>query len=242
MCFFACFEEKSVGIEYSVQFYQKIQTEQDSFPSSPQFRVQLDTQFQMLVATWKVQHHPDSIHVYHRKSSHWNLESRESSAVHTLPEVSLQSCVDVDKDYHYQVEDGPNDAQHGQNALLLTFLVLDSLFFITVDSVYHFPWKILQFSSQASLEKERKRFMKRHKEFIQATMMWFVLYFIWLKNIKFGVIRKKRQKAKLEVFFKNQRQTAKIKNRYIRGTVHVLCLRIKLEKPGFKEAIKDPLQ
>ncbi|AWP16347.1 Hypothetical protein SMAX5B_021946 [Scophthalmus maximus] len=54
---------------------------------------------------------------------------------------NLQGGVDVDKDDDYQVEDGPNDAQHGQDALLLTFLVLDSLFLITVDSVYHFPWK-----------------------------------------------------------------------------------------------------
>lgn len=69
----------------------------------------------------------------------------------------LQGGVDVDKDDDYQVENGPNDAQHGQDALLLTFLVLDSLFLITVESVYHFPWKSLQFSSQTNLERADKR-------------------------------------------------------------------------------------
>lgn len=69
----------------------------------------------------------------------------------------LQGGVDVDKDNDYQVENGPNDAQHGQDALLRTFLVLDSLFLITVESVYHFPWKSLQFSSQTNLERADKR-------------------------------------------------------------------------------------
>lgn len=67
-------------------------------------------------------------------------------------EWDLQCCVDVHKDDDYQVEDGPNDAQHGQDGLLFTLLVLDSLFLITVGSVYHFPWKSLQFSSQTNLE------------------------------------------------------------------------------------------
>lgn len=68
----------------------------------------------------------------------------------------LQRGVDVDKDDDYQVENGPNDAQHGQDALLLTFLVLDSLFFITMESVYHFPWKSLQFPSQTNLQRADK--------------------------------------------------------------------------------------
>lgn len=80
-------------------------------------------------------------------SAHWR-----STRVH-----DLQGGVDVDKNDDDQVEDGPNDAQHGQDALLLTFLVLDSLFLITAESVYHFPWKSLQFSSQTNLEQADKK-------------------------------------------------------------------------------------
>lgn len=75
----------------------------------------------------------------------------------------LQCCVDVDKDDDYQIENGPNDAQHSQNALLLTLLVFDSLFLITVEIVYHFPRKSLQFSSQTSLERVDKREKGKHK-------------------------------------------------------------------------------
>lgn len=75
----------------------------------------------------------------------------------TIRVQSLQGSVDVHKNDDYQVENGPNDAQHGQDGLLFTFLVLGSLFLITVDSVYHFPWKSLQFSFQTNLEQADKR-------------------------------------------------------------------------------------
>lgn len=67
--------------------------------------------------------------------------------------VGLQCGVDVDEDDDDKVQDGPNDSQHCQNGLLLALLVLDSLFFITDDSVYHFPRKSLQLSSQTNLLK-----------------------------------------------------------------------------------------
>lgn len=88
----------------------------------------------------------------------------------------LQGGVDVDKDDDYQVENGPNDAQHGQDALLLTFLVLDSLFLITVESVYHFLWKSLQFSSQTNLEQADKR--KKRKDTIHISCRnWLIFLF-----------------------------------------------------------------
>lgn len=87
---------------------------------------------------------------------------------------ALQCGVDVDEDYDHQVENGPNDAQHGQDALLLTFLVLDSLFLITVDSVYHFPWKSLQFSPQTNLERADKKHTKTQSMFKLLQLVNFV--------------------------------------------------------------------
>lgn len=63
-----------------------------------------------------------------------------------------QRGVDVDKDDHYHVENGADDPKHGQYGLLCTFLVLNSFFFITDGSVYHFSRNGLQFSFQTSLE------------------------------------------------------------------------------------------
>ena len=103
------------------------------------------------------ENNPCSFHVYLHVSQH-TVAELDSAIVCFVCSWSLagarnlQSGVDVDKDDHNQVENGPNDAQHGQDGLLLTLLVLDSLFLITVDSVYHFPWKNLQFSSH-NLEK-----------------------------------------------------------------------------------------
>ena len=71
--------------------------------------------------------------------------------------MGLQGSVDVDKDDDYQVENSPNYSQHGQDGFLLTLLVLDSFFLITDGSVYHFPWKSLQISSQTSLERADKK-------------------------------------------------------------------------------------
>ena len=89
----------------------------------------------------------------------------------------LQGGVNVDKDDDYQVENGPNDAQHGQDALLLALLVLDSLFLITVESVYHFLWKSLQFSSQTNLEQADKR--KKRKNTIHVSCRNSLIFSLW---------------------------------------------------------------
>lgn len=92
----------------------------------------------------------------------------------------LQSCVDVDKNDDHQVENGPDDAQHGQDALLFTLLVLDSLFFIPVDSVDHFPQKNQPFLSQTNLEqtdKKKKKEKKAKQLFTFCPQLFFFSFF-----------------------------------------------------------------
>lgn len=71
------------------------------------------------------------------------------------PEARSQSGVYVHEDDHDQVQDGPDDPQHRQDALLLALLLLASSVFIIAARDDHLGCQCLYLPPQANLQLER---------------------------------------------------------------------------------------